>query len=87
MANTSSAKKAQRVAKRRAVFNARRKKASKDAVKAMAKALAGKSAEAQKLLPAFQKALDKAVKGRTMHANTAARMKSRVAKRIGALSK
>jgi hypothetical protein len=35
MANTTSAKKAQRVAEKRRVFNARRKKAMKDAVKAV----------------------------------------------------
>jgi small subunit ribosomal protein S20 len=87
MANTSSAKKAERVAKRRAVYNARRKKAVKDAVKQITKALAAKSASAAGMVPSFQKALDKAVKGGTMHKRTAARMKSRLAKHLAALGK
>jgi small subunit ribosomal protein S20 len=87
MANTSSAKKAQRVALRRRVINSRRKSAMKDAVKGIGKALTAKSADAMNMLPTLQKAIDKAVKKGTLHANTAARMKSRIAKRIAALSK
>ncbi len=88
MAKTRSAKKAQRVASRKRVFNARRKKAVKDAMKNIGKSIEGKSAaEAAALLPALHKALDKAAKGGTIKKNTAARMKSRIAKRIAALAK
>lgn len=87
MANTSSAKKAQRVALRRAVFNARRKRAAKASIKEVRTALSAKDKKAAELLPKLQKALDKAVKGKTIHKNTAARMKSRLAKRLAALSK
>ncbi len=87
MANTSSAKKAQRVALRRAVYNARRKKAAKDAVKGMMKAISAKKKDAASKLPELQQAIDKAVKGHTMHKNTAARIKSKLVKRIAALSK
>ncbi len=88
MANTTSAKKAQRVAEKRRVFNARRKKAMKDAVKAVEKLVASKNGvEAAKALPALYKAIDKAAKGGTIKPNTAARMKSRASKRVSALSK
>ncbi|OGG57927.1 hypothetical protein A2853_03300 [Candidatus Kaiserbacteria bacterium RIFCSPHIGHO2_01_FULL_55_17] len=86
MAKTSSAKKAQRGALRRRVFNARRKKAVKDVVKEMSKLIATKDAKASaaKLSTLF-KAIDKAAKNGTMKKNTAARMKSRIAKRVSAL--
>jgi len=88
MANTSSAKKAQRGAERRRVFNARRKKAVKDAGKQMEKLLAGKNAkDAATSLSVLYKAIDKAAKNGTIKKNTAARMKSRAAKQLAALSK
>ena len=88
MANTTSAKKAQRVALRRRVYNARRKNAMKDAVKGAGKLIAGKSAkEAAAMLPELYQAVDKAAKGGTIHPNTAARMKSRIAKGIAAISR
>jgi len=87
MANTSSAKKAQRVAGRKRVFNARRKKAMKDAVKCMEKLVAGKNAkEAAAMLPTLYKTIDKATKHGTIKKNTAARMKSRAAHALRALS-
>ncbi|MBI2025516.1 30S ribosomal protein S20 [Candidatus Kaiserbacteria bacterium] len=87
MANTSSAKKAERSALRRRVFNERRKKAMKDIVKNVAKLIASKKGkEAETMLPKLFKALDKAAKGGTIKKNTAARMKSRLAKRIRAIS-
>ncbi len=76
MAKTKSAKKAYRVELRRRVFNVRRAKAMRDSVKAVAK-----SADA-KDLPAAQKAIDKAVKRGLIKKNTAARMKSRLAKKV-----
>ncbi len=87
MANTSSAKKAQRVAERRRVFNARRKKTMKDAVKGMGKFVLGKNVkEATAMLPTLYKAIDKAAKEGTIKKNTAARMKSRAAKSLRSLS-
>ena len=87
MANTSSAKKAKRAALRRVVFNTRRKKAMKEAVKDFGKLLQEKSvAKAMALLPAVQQAIDKAAKRGVIKANAAARMKSRAAKRIRAIS-
>lgn len=87
MANTSSAKKAQRAAERRHVFNLRRKTAYKTEVKNVGKAITAKNAEAASMLPKLQKAIDKAVKGGTLNKNTASRMKSRITKRIQTLSK
>lgn len=87
MANTSSAKKAERAALKRRVFNERRKKAMKDVVKDVTKLLGSKQAkEAVALLPKLFKALDKAAKNGTIKKNTAARMKSRISKRIRALA-
>ena len=87
MANTTSAKKAQRVSERRHVFNMRRKSAMKTSVKEIGKSIAAKSASAASMLPQLQQAIDKAVKNHTIHKNTAARMKARIAKKISALTK
>lgn len=77
-----------RAAERRRVFNARRKKAAKDTLKDISKLIHAKSAEkAKALLPKLQQALDKAVKRGVLKANAAARIKSRVTKRIRVLSK
>ncbi len=87
MANTSSAKKAKRASERRRVFNTRRKKTMKDAVKDISKLVLGKRVkEAAAMLPKLYKAIDKAAKEGTIHANTAARMKSRAAKSLRSLS-
>lgn len=88
MANTTSAKKAQRAAEKRRIFNARRKKTMKDAIKSVEKMIAAKNASgAAKLLPEVSQAIDKASKRGTIKPNTAARMKSRIAKQVGALTK
>ncbi len=85
MANTSSAKKAERVSQRRYVFNARRKKAMKDSVKTVTKFVAAKKGkDAEKALPELYKAIDKAAKNGTIKKNTASRMKSRLTKRVQA---
>ena len=78
MANTSSAKKANRAEARRRVFNLRRLKTMRDTVKDLQK-----SADAKDLLKAHQ-AIDKAVKRGVIKKNTAARMKSRLAKKVSA---
>ena len=77
MANTSSAKKANRAEARRRVFNLRRLKTMRDAVKDLQK-----SADSKDLPKAYQ-AIDKAVKRGVIKKNTAARMKSRLAKKVG----
>ena len=88
MAITSSAKKAIRVSKRRAVFNARRQKALKDALKDVGKLIeSGNKKEAEALLPRVYKAIDKAAKRGVLKANTASRAKSHISKRIGGLGK
>lgn len=88
MAKTRSAKKAQRAASRRRVFNVRRAKAMKDAVKEIGKLIGlKKAADATKMLPVLYKALDKAAKNGTIKKNAAARMKSRIVKRLSALGK
>ena len=87
MAKTSSARKALRSSKKRHVFNARRKVAMKFAVKTMGKLIATKSADTAKSFPEMQQAIDKAAKNGTIKKNTAARMKSRLAKRIAAMAK
>ena len=87
MAITSSAKKAIGVAKRRGVFNARRKKELKDSLKDMSKLIeAGNQKDAVALLPRVYKAIDKAAKRGVLKANTASRTKSRISKRIATLS-
>jgi len=80
---TRSAKKAQRASLRKEVFNLRRKRTMKDAVKEVrALAAAGKREEAAaKLAPAY-KAIDKAAKRGVIKDNTAARKKSRLTKLV-----
>lgn len=88
MAITSSAKKAIGVAKRRGVFNARRKKELKDSIKEITNLItAGSKKEAEAMLSRVYKAIDKAAKRGVLKANTASRTKSRIAKRIDALGK
>ena len=71
------------MAARRSVFNARHKKAVKDATKGMQKLVGGKNVkEAAAMLPILYKAVDKAVKVGTLQKNTAARMKSRAARQV-----
>ena len=76
---TQSAKKALRSSEKKKVFNLRRKKKVEDTSKAIKKLItSGKVKEAQALLPNAYQALDKAVKGNTLKAGTAARKKSRL---------
>lgn len=78
-----SAIKAARVALRRRVINLRRSRAMKEAVKdVVALVAAGKKTDAAAKLPAAYQAIDKAVKGKVIEANTAARAKSALAKKV-----
>jgi small subunit ribosomal protein S20 len=80
-----SAIKAARVALRRRVINLRRSRAMKEAVKEVVSLVAaGKKAEAAAKLSAAYQAIDKAVKGNVLKANTAARAKSSLAKKVSA---
>lgn len=80
---TKSAKKALRQSVRRKVQNDRRRRAFREAVKSVRKAVAaGKPAEAATLLPQLYKSLDKATKTGVLKANTASRLKSRITKSV-----
>ena len=79
MAITSSAKKAHRASLKKRVFNIRRKNSLTAATKAVKKSVvAGKPADAEKLLSEAFSAIDKAAKRGVIKANTAARKKSRL---------
>jgi small subunit ribosomal protein S20 len=81
MANTSSAKKAIRVTKRRDVINLRKKRDYKEAKKLVQKAVLEKDAKKVKeLLPKAYKEIDKAAKMNIIHKNAAARYKSQLSK-------
>jgi small subunit ribosomal protein S20 len=87
MPNTSSAKKALRASARKRVFNDRRRKALREAVKDTKKLIGAKSAaDAEKSLSAAYQAIDKAYKKGIIKKNTAARKKSRLAKAIKKIS-
>ena len=79
---TQSAIKAQRVSERKRVFNLRRSRAMKAAVKEVTGAVHEKRADAATLLASAYKAIDKAAKRGVVKANTAARKKSRLARLV-----
>jgi small subunit ribosomal protein S20 len=81
MAITSSAKKAQRVSARKQVFNVRRKRAMKGAVKDVVEGVAAGKDAAATLSTAY-KAIDKAAKKGVIKKNTANRKKSRLARLV-----
>lgn len=84
---TKSALKAVRVSARRHVFNIRRSRTMKDVVKEVSQMIAGKKAqEAVALLPKAYQAVDKAAKQGVIKLNAAARIKSRLSKRIKAIA-
>lgn len=83
MAITKSAKKAHRSSLKKRQFNLRRKERVSKSIKNLKKLVAeNKKAEAQAMMREVQKALDKAVKGKTLKKNTAARKKSRLSKLV-----
>ncbi|MEK7066347.1 MAG: 30S ribosomal protein S20 [Patescibacteria group bacterium] len=84
---TSSAKKAVRSAKRKAVFNTRRRKAMKSAVKGLKELITLKKAkEGQAFLAKAYQALDKAVKTGLIKKNHASRKKSRLVRALKKIS-
>jgi ribosomal protein S20 len=83
MAITSSAKKAHKQSLRRHVFNVRRIRAMKEAVKDIEKSTS--KTQAEQLLPKVYQAIDKAVKRGVIKANTGARRKAAAAKRVAGM--
>lgn len=80
---TASAKKALRQSIKRREKNLKQKEAYKHLVKEVRKfAAAGKTAEAEKLLPQLYKALDKATKTNVIKKNKASRLKSRLSRSL-----
>jgi len=80
---TKSAKKALRQSLRRRARNLARKKDVRDVRVEIRKLVAaGKTKEAEALLPKAYKAFDKAAKRGVIKKNTAARLKSRLAKNL-----
>jgi len=86
MANTSSAKKATRVAGRRTIINKNRISAVRTAVRKVEEAVtAGKKADAEAALKAAAPALARGAQKGVMHKNAASRKISRLTKRIKAM--
>ena len=79
---TKSAKKALRTAIRRHEENVLHRTAFKRALKDARKAIETGSEGVQKLVSAAQSTLDRAAKKNTIHPNKAARLKSRLAKKM-----
>ena len=87
MSITRGAKKAHRSSLRKREFNLRRKDKASRTIKSLKKLVAsGNKKEAEIMMRQAQSALDKAVKGKTLKKNTAARKKSRLSKLIKKLS-
>ncbi|HSI20145.1 MAG TPA: 30S ribosomal protein S20 [Verrucomicrobiae bacterium] len=81
---TKSAKRALRVAHRRHEENLETKAMYKKAVKAVRKAVETSASNVSELFSTAQSALDTAAKRKTLHRNKAARLKSRLAKKLNA---
>ena len=83
MAITRGAKKAHRSSLRKRVYNARRKAKVSQFTKSLKKlVLTGGKQAVEVMARDAQKALDKAIKGKTIKKNTAARRKSRLSKLV-----
>jgi len=87
MPNIKSAKKRVKTAARNAEKNINQRSAMRTAIRAVREATEAKDADkAQALLPRAFQLVDKAVKRKVIHSNAASRYKSRLTKRISALS-
>lgn len=81
MANTAGSRKAIRVADRKRVFNDRRRKTMRSAIKETEKLVKEeKMEEAKAFLPTVYKAIDKAVKRGVIKFNNGSRKKSRMSR-------
>ena len=86
MANTSSAKKATRVAGRRTLINKNRLSAVRTAVRKVEEAVtSGKKGDAEAALKAAGPALARGAQKGVMHKNAASRKISRLTKRVKAM--
>jgi small subunit ribosomal protein S20 len=81
---TKSAKKALRTSIRRHEENLLQKDAFKKAIKGVKKAIVAVEGDLTALFSSAQSTLDRAAKKHTIHPNKAARLKSRLAKRVAA---
>jgi small subunit ribosomal protein S20 len=87
MANTSSAKKATRVAARKTLINKNRTSAVRTTVRKVEEAIAaGKKADAEAALKAATPQLMRGAQKGIMHKNAASRKVSRLTKRVRALA-
>jgi small subunit ribosomal protein S20 len=87
MANTKSAKKADRRAKRRTLINKMRKTRMRTTLRKVEEALAaGNAAEAALAMQSAEPVLMRAAQKGVIHKNTASRKISRLAKRVRALA-
>ncbi|MFH1426885.1 MAG: 30S ribosomal protein S20 [Candidatus Kerfeldbacteria bacterium] len=82
MPNTEAAKKDIRQSKKRTTLNLSKKKEIRDLMKQTLAAIEAKAENAQELVNKLYKALDKAAKSNTIHANKAARVKGGVQKKL-----
>jgi small subunit ribosomal protein S20 len=83
MANLKSAKKMVRKIKKRTARNSKKRRELRSIIKEVRElSEAGKKAEAEKKFIVATKKIDKAAKVNLIHRNTAARYKSRLAKRV-----
>ena len=88
MPNSKSAEKSLRQSKKRQAHNKRYKNRIKKVARQIDDAVdAGNKKEAEKLLPTYFKAVDKAAKRNILHKNTAARRKSLYAKKVSGKEK
>lgn len=87
MANTASAKKAMRQTAKRAALNLKVKKAYKEALKAVEKAILAGESNLTALTTKAQQALDKAAKKGVIKPNTAARKLSRLMAKVNTVAK
>jgi small subunit ribosomal protein S20 len=87
MANTSSAKKATRVANRRAMINKNRTSLVRTTVRKVEEAISsGKKADAEAALKVAQPQLDRGAQKGILHKNTASRKVSRLTARVKAMT-
>jgi small subunit ribosomal protein S20 len=87
MANTSSAKKATRVASRRAIINKNRTSMVRSTVRKVEEAITGgKKADAEAALKAATPQLARGAQKGIMHKNTASRKVSRLTARVKAMT-
>jgi len=85
--NIKSAIKRVKVTKAKTLRNSMRKSALRTSIKKCKEAIAENSAAAAEVLKNTVKAIDKAAAKNTIHKNTAARRKSRLAKALNAVNK